>query len=93
MKKVRLLKLEELKDAETPNNKEVGYFKEGLLDRDPKVGEEFLLYREGWSSSTGKTFSFPIWHTSYVTEILSEDTFKTRNSIYQIIPIDEFVIK
>lgn len=83
MKKVRLVKLEELKDAQTPNNKEVGYFKEGLLHLDPKVNEEFLLWRE-----IGET-KIPIWHTSLVTEILSEDKFRTKNSIYQIIPLDE----
>jgi hypothetical protein len=76
--KVRVLKLEELKDAEVPNNKEVGYFKEGFSQRPPKVGEEYLLYMEN---------GIPIWHTSLVTEIISSDTFKTRNSIYQIIPL------
>jgi hypothetical protein len=80
MKKVRLVKLEELKEAQTPNNKEVGYFKEGLLNEDPKVGEEFLLYME-----YGEDAIVPIWHTSSVTEILSSDTFKTKNSIYKII--------
>jgi hypothetical protein len=84
MKFVRVLKLEELKDAQTPNNKEVGYFKEGLSEREPKVGEEFLLWRE-----FGEGRSIPMWHTSLVTEILSEDTFKTKNSIYQIIPLYE----
>jgi len=82
MKPVKLVKLEELKDAQTPNNKDVGYFKEGLLLQEPKVGEEFLLWMEFGESK------IPIWHTSLVTEILSEDTFKTKNSIYKIIPID-----
>jgi hypothetical protein len=85
MKKfVRVLKLEELKDAQTPNNKEVGYFKEGLFEEEPRVGEEFLLWRE-----FGEGRRIPMWHTSLVTEILSEDTFRTKNSIYQIIPLDE----
>lgn len=81
MKKVQVIKLEELKEAQTPNNKEVGYFKEGLFERDPKVGEEFLLYMEFGGSK------IPIWHTSMVTEILSSDTFKTKNSIYKIISL------
>jgi hypothetical protein len=85
MKKVRVIKLEERKDAQTPNNKEVGYFKEGLLREDPEVGQEFLLYMEFGEPK----FPMPIWHTSFVTEILSTDTFKTKNSIYQIIPLDE----
>jgi len=87
MEKVRLVKLEELKDAQTPNNKEVGYFKEGLFERKPKVGEEFLLYMEYGENKA--RLPLPIWHTSMVTEILSEDTFKTKNSIYQIIPLGE----
>ena len=85
MKKVRVVKLEELKEAQTPNNKEVGYFKEGLFERDPKVGEEFLLYREFGENKV----RIPIWHTSLVTEILSSDTFKTKNSIYKIISLTD----
>jgi len=75
MKKVRVLKIEEREDAQHPHNKEVGYFKERFMIGDPLVGQEFLLYMEN---------GIPIWHTSFVTEILSTDTFKTKNSIYQI---------
>jgi hypothetical protein len=78
MKKVRVVKLEELKDAEVPNNKEVGYFKEGFMMEEciPQVGRQFLLFREN---------GIPMWQTSTVTEIIDNDIFKTRNSIYQII--------
>lgn len=83
MKKfVKVLKLKELEDAQTPNNKEVGYYKEGIFEREPIPGEEFLLYRE-----FGEGRTIPIWHTSIVTEIISADTFRTKNSIYQIIDL------
>ena len=77
MEKVRVVKLEEREDAEVPNNKEIGYEKIGTPYGPPKVGECFLMatYRGYWT-------------TSIVTEILSEDTFKTKNSIYKIIPIE-----
>jgi len=84
MEKVRVLKLEELKEAEVPNNKAVGYFKEGFSLDNPEVGREFLLYMEFGE----KKVPIPIWHTSTVTQILSENTFKTKNSIYKIIPLD-----
>jgi hypothetical protein len=83
MEKVRVVKLEEREDAEVPNNKEVGYFKEGFSVDKPEVGREFLLYMEFGEKKT----PIPIWHTSRVMEILSEDTFKTRNSIYKILPL------
>jgi hypothetical protein len=79
MKKVKVLKLEELKDAQTPNNKAVGYFKEGFLFGEPKVGREFLLYMEN---------GIPIWHTSLVAEVISAEVFKTKNSIYKIISLE-----
>lgn len=86
MKKVRVVKLKELKEAQTPNNKEEGYYKEGIFGKDPKVGEEFLLYMEYGGDPKG---AIPIWHTSIVTEILSSDTFKTMNSIYKIISLTD----
>lgn len=89
MKKIRIVKLEELKEAETPNNKEEGYYKEGLFGEDPKVGEEFLLYMEFAEFGGNPKGRIPIWHTSTVMEILSSDTFKTKNSIYKIIPLTD----
>lgn len=81
MKKVKVIKLEEREDAEVPNNKEVGYFKVGFFREYPEPGKEFLLYHND--------MSWPMWHTSMVTEILSFDTFRTKNSVYQIVPFEE----
>jgi len=78
MNKVVVRKLEEREDAEVPNNKEVGYEKIGTPYGPPKVGECFLM-------ATDRGY----WTTSLVTEILSADTFKTKNSIYKIIPLIE----
>jgi hypothetical protein len=70
--KVKITKLKELEDAYHPNNIEEGYtiIKETFSEyfREPVIGESF------WIGSFG---------TSVVTEILSENTFKTLNSIYQ----------
>jgi hypothetical protein len=76
--KVRIQKLEELKDALHPNNIPTGYdvIRETPKEyfRPPTVGERFNV---GFFSSSG------------VTEILSEDTFKTHSSIYKWEIIEE----
>lgn len=79
MEKVILRKIEELKEAEVPNNKEVGYIKLGKFLKEPKVGLPFYM----------ETINGELWKTSSITEIISPDTFKTRNSIYKIQPLDE----
>ena len=66
---IRLEKLTELPDAKHPNNKEVGYTKEGTFIEAPKVGETFLV---------GMQFQ-----TSIVNEIIDKNTFKTLNSTYK----------
>ena len=70
--KVRIQKLEELPDATFPNNIEVGFdVVRETPDKYftmPTVGERFTV---GFFSSSG------------VREIISEDTFRTYNSIYK----------
>lgn len=68
MKTVSIKKLSELPDAKHPNNIDVGYERQGNFIAAPEVGECFWVGHE--------------WRTSTVVEILSEHTFKTRNSIY-----------
>lgn len=68
--KIRLEKIEELPDAVTKNNIPVGFTTEGEAFTRPQVGKQFIVGQE--------------LRTSVVEEILSEDTFKTRNSIYKI---------
>jgi hypothetical protein len=78
MKNVRLTKIEELPDAKHPNNKEIGYSKEGEIYNPLKVGERFILRlkpTDAWSN---------YWATSKVTEIVDDHTFKTLNSMYSI---------
>lgn len=67
---IRLIKLSESESPLHPNNIPIGYVKEGEKLASPKVGECF------WVGSG--------WRTSTVQEILSEDTFRTHNSIYKI---------
>lgn len=67
---IQLTKLKELPDAKVPNNIEPGFAIKGLMLRPVKVGESFYVGSD--------------WATSVVEEIISEDTFRTRNSIYQI---------
>lgn len=75
MKRVKIVKIEERPDALHPHNILAGTEKMGIPMDYPKVGECFEL-------NTG-------WRTSRVEEILAFDKFKTNNSIYQIIPIEE----
>lgn len=69
MKKLVLKKLKELPDAQHPNNIDEGFEVTGFMTSEPIVGEPFWVGLR--------------WRTSPVTEILSENTFKTYNSIYQ----------
>jgi len=71
--KLRIKKLEELKDALHPNNIEVGFEREFEIEekwfRQPTVGERF------WGSLS--------WSTSGVQELIDDKTFKTYSSIYE----------
>lgn len=71
--KIRITKLEERSDATHPNNIEVGYVRESCCHLDsfekPIVNNRFYIDY--------------FWSTSIVTEILSDNTFKTLNSIYK----------
>ncbi len=77
MEKIKLIKIEELKDAIVKNNKPEGYSKEGMLHWPPVVGESFYLFSDSIMEANLRT--------STVTEIIDEDTFKTLNSVYKII--------
>ena len=66
---VKIEKVEERKDALYPNNKEVGYVKEGDFIAKPEIGKNFWV---------GRTF-----RTSLVQEIIDDNTFKTDNSVYK----------
>lgn len=72
--KIKIRKIEERPDAEIPDNIETGFERiyNVVSFMKPKVGKCFQL------SSVEKYFT-----TSTVTEILDENTFKTRNSIYR----------
>jgi hypothetical protein len=67
--KVRLTKLKELPDARTKLNIAVGFTKEGKFIKEPVVGERFFVDYD--------------YSTSTVTEIIGDDIFRTKNSIYQ----------
>jgi len=74
MKKIKLIKLKSLLDTPHPNNIEEGYKKIGYTNSIPKVGEVFYI-------NTDKGY----FRTSTVVEVINETTFRTLNSIYQII--------
>jgi hypothetical protein len=71
-KHVIVTKLEEVENAVVPNNKKVGYQREGKFLKQPTVGEAFYI-GDGFRS----------FRTSTVTEILSENIFRTLNSVYK----------
>ncbi len=60
--------------ANHPRNIKIGFTAEGLMLRPVAVGESFYVNYP----DAGNHF-----HTSVVQEILSENTFKTQNSIYR----------
>lgn len=70
--KVRIKKLEELKNALHPNNIEVGY--ERIIDVHPDYFEEPKLDRR---------FNIGSFSTSGVQEIIDEKTFRTYSSVYE----------
>jgi len=66
---VILEKLQESDNPLVPNNIPVGDIHSGLFIGEPVVGEAFWVGNH--------------WRTSPVVEILSENTFRTFNSIYK----------
>ena len=74
-----MTKREELPDAAVPNNKPVGYLKEGyyIKGEEPRVGDQFYLH----SLISPFTANF---RTSTVQEVLDEKTFRTYNSVYEL---------
>jgi hypothetical protein len=66
--KVRVTKVADSPQTQSTNNLKVGFVKEGKFWKKPKKGKVF---------DVGLGF-----HTSVVVEIISEDTFRTVNSIY-----------
>lgn len=78
-KRVKLTKVGltgRIPDGLHPNGIEVGYIKEGYMVEPPKVGEMFLLYPHNKVA--------PHFHTSLVTEVISDTEFRTLNSLYKI---------
>ena len=73
--RVRLTKIEELPNAEVPNNKPVGTVREGSCSAVPEVGKQFCVAR----SMSG------VFLTSEVVEIHDEEScIMTHNSLYKI---------
>lgn len=82
-KRVKLTKVGltgRIPDGLHPNEIEVGYIEEGYMVEPPKVGEMFLLYPHN-KVTFGNT---PHFHTSLVTEVISDTEFRTLNSLYKI---------
>jgi len=70
IKRVRLTKLsDDVFEGKHPNGIHAGWVEEGRLWKAPIVGERCVVGR---------------FHTSTVTEIIDENTFKTKNSTYKI---------
>lgn len=82
-KRVKLTKVGltgRIPDGLHPNGIGVGYIEEGYMVEPPKVGEMFLLYPHN-KVTFGNT---PHFHTSLVTEVISDTEFRTLNSLYKI---------
>ena len=71
--KVRITKLtDDFFNGNHPNGVSEEYVKEGYIQKEPTVGEEFWVF-------TISTY----FHTSIVTEIIDDHTFKTFYSTYK----------
>lgn len=86
MIKSKLIKLKSVSDL----SEDKIYVKEGQIIIGefmlwPKIGDSFTFFRPH-----GQRFSerLPL-HTSMVEEILDDRTFKTKNSIYKIVTLDD----
>ena len=82
-KRVKLTKVGltgRIPDGLHPNGIFLGYIEEGYMVEPPKVGEMFLLYPHN-KVTFGNT---PYFHTSLVTEVISDTEFRTLNSLYKI---------
>lgn len=83
MKKVKLIKIRELENAEVPNNIQEKEYRIGRMVAPPKIGEPFILHFV--SNKNGVPYSGnSIFITSTVMEVINKSTFMTRNSIYKI---------
>jgi len=74
---VQIEKIEEIEAPRHPNNIKVGFTLYGRFHDQPYVGLRFKVGN--------------YWSTSIVTEIINESTFKTLNSVYKIIKIEEAI--
>ena len=74
MKRIKLTKIEELKDALHPNNIPVSFEKIGYMEEEPTIGRRFYMSTGVWDN----------FSTSGVVELLEDNKFKTYSSIYQI---------
>lgn len=82
-KRIKLIKIGltgRIPDGLHPNGIEVGYVREGYMVEPPKVGEMFLLY----PYNQVKLDNQSNFHTSLVTEVISNAEFRTLNSLYKI---------
>ncbi len=82
MKRVIIKKIKDLGCSPDPHRKDEGYERIAFLtNQKPEVGKEFWIPTSKFETTWLKT--------STVTEIINENTFKTRNSIYQILEDNE----
>lgn len=82
MKKGTFVRVKKLSDDKYngfhPNGIDEGYTEQGIVQEDLEVGKRFHISRLG-----------RYLLTSEVTEIIDENTFKTKNSTYNVISINE----
>ena len=85
-KLIKLTKLSELEDAYHPNNIEEGFSIEGRFIHKPIVGNSFYLAVE---NAVAGMIVHSAFRTSMVKEILDDNTFKTMNSVYSWVEVEE----
>lgn len=85
--KILLTKIEELPDAEVPNNIPTNDFRVGITENLPVKNHCFSLYCSS-APNSNKIEIRRSFRTSPVQEVLDNNTFKTFNSIYEYKVLD-----
>lgn len=84
--KVKLTKISERDDAEVPNNIPVDDYRIGYVNPTyikPKIGSVYMI-NSVIQRNEEQLSGMGYFHTSTITEIIDDNTFKTLNSIYKL---------
>lgn len=82
--KAKLIKRKDIRDEfrKTPTYTDVGYILEGYFTEWPEVGLNFKFYE-----FSDKLHDYYLFTTTFIVEMIDHRTFRTKNSIYELITL------